>query len=47
MAFLHYIAPKCASQGETHLTQQEVLMGYWLEKLFALSREERVLGKEK
>lgn len=45
MALLRYIAPKCDSQGEAHLTQQELLMGYWLEKLFALSIEERDLGK--
>lgn len=47
MALLRCIAPKCESQGETHLTQRELLMGYWLEKVFALSREEKDLGKKK
>lgn len=36
VALLPYIVPKYDSQGETHLTQQEVLMGYWLEELFTV-----------
>lgn len=46
VALLPCTVPKCESQGETHLTQQEVLMGYWLEKLFTLSRVKNSLGKE-
>lgn len=46
VALVSYVVAKCESQGETHLAQQEVLMGYWLEKLFILSREKNSLGEK-